>query len=129
MQTIRQLVALIMIVSLGYYLYIFAMSKTSVENKLTPKTNGTITVIGTAYSNQSDCTTGKCILTIKNGKTSVSVIYNTGDEGFCGNETAATTGKAITPNTQVKVYGYYTFENNQNIIRTCSKPSYYIETM
>lgn len=129
MQIIRQLLALIMIVALGYYLYIFAMGRTGTDNKLTPNTNGTITIIGTVSSNQSECNTGKCFLTIKNRKTDISVIYNTGDEGFCGNETAATVGRSIAPNTQVKVYGYYSFENKQNSIRTCTNPSYYIETI
>jgi len=129
MQIIRQIVALILIIAVGYYLYIFATSKTGVENKLTPNPNNTITLIGTVSSNQSECNTGKCLLIIKNGKTDIFVIYNTGDEVFCGNEVAAIRGKTVMPNTRVKVYGYYSFENNQNTIRTCSSPSYYIETI
>ena len=128
MQVIRQIFALLLIVALGYGLYLFAVNKKGAENKLTPSLNGTITFVGSVFSNQSTCDTGNCFLLVKNDKNTVSVIYNTGDKAFCGNEMAAVKGRSITQSTQVKVYGYYAYENNQNVIRTCSDSAYYIQT-
>ncbi len=125
---IKQTLAFLLVIALGYWIYTLAINQEKFKNKLSPNADGTIVFSGTVISNTSECETGNCSLILQNEKKTAYVIYDSGDI-YCLNTVAASKAKSIALNTKVQVYGYYEYKNNENIIRTCPTASYYIQNI
>ncbi len=125
---IKQTLSFLLVIALGYWIYTLAINQEKFKNKLTPNTDGTVVFSGTVISNTSECETGNCSIILQNEKKVASVIYDSGDT-YCLNTAAVAKAKTIAPNTKAEAYGYYEYKNDQDIIRTCPKTTYYVQNI
>ncbi|MCK9352374.1 MAG: hypothetical protein M0P76_06360 [Candidatus Pacebacteria bacterium] len=131
MQFIKQIIGLLLVVAVGYFLYTMAMKATGGPKDFAVDPGNTATFTGTVVTNITSCfdsnDAGKCFLQVKSGTAVVFVVYNTSDTGFCVNETATAAGRNIQTGDSVRVYGYYKLEGDIHTVLTCPNTKYYIK--
>jgi len=134
MNFLKQIIALLFIVGVGYVLYDVAVSSRD-SGFLTLKLNSdnTTTFAGTVLSNNNSCSTPggspDCSLKVQVGQDTVFVLYAYSDAKFCANEVTAMSGKNISSGKKVQVYGLFEKKGLTNTILTCPSTNFYIKTI
>jgi hypothetical protein len=130
MQFLKQLIGLLLIIAIGYVLYVLATKASGGPRDFSVSADGTATFTGTVLANVTNCfddTNGDCFLQVKSGNSQVIVMYNTSDTGFCVNEIATNAGKNTKVGDVIKVYGFFKQNETINTVYTCPSATYYIQ--
>jgi hypothetical protein len=130
MQILKQFIGLLLIIAIGYGLYLLAVKTGNGPKDFSVGSDSTATFTGTVMANVTRCfddTASECFLQVKSGTSEVFVMYNTSDAGFCVNETATNAGRNTKIGDMVKVYGFYKQNGTINKVLTCPNLKYYIQ--
>lgn len=124
------LILLIGIIAVGYWFFNeYRKSQGTTPAGLTTFSDGTATFIGTVSKNNTGCQNGtasQCAFFATAGQGSVTIIYDTDDSSFCGNNKAASDGLNAGPGIGVRVNGAYRKTGDTYTINTCGSPDYFI---
>ena len=130
MQIFKQFIGVLLIVAIGYVLYILATKATGGPKDFSVSADSTTTFTGTVLANITGCfddPTSECFLQVKSGNSQVIVMYNTSDTGFCVNEIATGAGRSAKIGDVIKVYGFFKQNEKINTVYTCPSATYYIK--
>ena len=132
MQTVKQLIGIIIIIAVGHGLYTLAIKTSGGPKNFSVGADSTATFTGTVTMNNTNCfdsnSKSGCFLLVTSGKAQVFVMYNTSDTGLCNNETATNAGRNTKVGSSVKVFGFYKQGDNKvDTVLTCPNNDYYIK--